>query len=91
MDISIIKEFTKTGSTVGFIFLIIYLIVENLFKEPIYQFFGSEKVFIFLLVVFGLLFTAMILHLNKKPSKVTSDTSSKVIYKDSTHNGDNRF
>ena len=95
MDIEIIKSFTKTGGVVGFVFLIIYFIVENLFKEPIYHFFGSEKVFILLLVILGVIVTAIILFKCSKPSGNASNTPSNtptVNYKDSsTHNGDNRF
>ncbi len=95
MDIEVIKSFTRTGGAVGFSCLIIYFIVENLFKEPIYQFLGNEKVFILLLVILGVIVTAIILSKGSKPDSSASNTPSNaptVNYKDSsTHNGDNRF
>ena len=92
MDIEVIKSFTRTGGAVGSSCLIIYFIVENLFKEPIYQFLGSEKVFILLLAILGIIVTAIILSKGSKPDNSASSNAPTVNYKDSsTHNGDNRF
>lgn len=90
MDIEIIKAFLKTGSPIGVIGLILYLIVDSLFAKDVYQFLGSEKVFILILAVLCVLVTAIIFTVNRSSSAANSGPS--VTYKDnSTHNGDNRF
>ena len=95
MDIEIIKSLTKTGGVVGLLFVILYLMVDNLFKEPVYEFLGSDKIFILLLFVIGAALIAVIVASRKGSAKKHDDEKDKagpkVIYKDSTHNGDNRF
>jgi uncharacterized membrane protein YoaK (UPF0700 family) len=90
MDIEIIKSFTKTSSAVGFSCLVLYLVVENLFKEHVYRFLGSENVFILLLAVLGVI-VIFLLH-TRITEKNKSSNRPVVNYKgSSTHNGDNRF
>ena len=55
MDIETVKVFTKTGGTVSVSCFVIYSIVDNLFKEPVYYFLGSEKIFILLLFILGVM------------------------------------
>lgn len=95
MDIETIKSLTKTGGAVGSLCLILYLIVDGLFQEPVYEFLGSDKVFILLLSIVGVVLTAIIFAQRRKPLKSDGaplKSGPIVNYKDSsTHNGDNRF
>lgn len=95
MDIEIIKSLTKTGGVVGLPFVILYLIVDNLFQESVYKFLGSDKIFILLLFVIGTALVAVIVASRKGPTKkhdVEKDKAGALVtYEDSTHNGDNRF
>lgn len=73
------------------------------FKKTVYEFLGSDKVFILLLAILGTLITAIIFTHRKEPTKLDTKelqkTDSKenqqgptVTYKgNSTHHGDNRF
>jgi hypothetical protein len=95
VDIEAIKSFAKTGSVVGFASLILYFVVDNIFKEPVYKFLGSEKLFILLLVILGVIVTAIILSKRLKPDSSAPNSLGNgptVNYKNSsTHNGNNRF
>lgn len=95
MDVDVIKSLTKTGGAVGSLCLILYLIVDGLFQEPVYEFLGGDKVFILLLSIIGVVLTAIIFTQRKKPPKTDDaqpNASPAVQYNDSsTHNGDNRF
>ena len=95
MDIEVIKSLTKTGGAVGSACVILYFIVDKLFQEPVYNFLGSDKVFILLLSIIGVVLTAIIVTQRTKPSEISIEqTKSRptVNYKgSSTHNGDNRF
>ncbi len=95
MDVEVIKSFTKTGGAVGSAFFVLYFVVDHLFKEPVYQFLGSEKIFILLLVILGIIVTAVILsRCSKSDSSAPNPPANgpTVNYKNSsTHNGDNRF
>lgn len=95
MDIEVIKSLTKTGGTVGSACVILYFIVDKLFQEPVYNFLGSDKIFILLLSIIGVVLTAIIVTQRKKPSEISIEQPKcgpTVNYRDSsTHNGDNRF
>ena len=95
MEFNAIKVLAKTGGAVGSLCVILYLIVDNLFREPVYNFLGSDKVFILLLFVIGVVLIAVISTQWKKASKSDKQepkAGPSVTYNDSsTHNGDNRF
>lgn len=95
MDIEVIKSLTKTGGTVGSACVILYFIVDKLFQEPVYNFLGSDKIFILLLSIIGVVLTAIIVTQRTKPSEISIEqpkSGPTVNYRDSsTHNGDNRF
>ena len=96
MDIEVVKSLTKAGGTVGSACVILYLIVDKLFQEPVYNFLGNDKIFILLLSIIGVLFTAIIVTQQRtKPSKTPIEQPKfgpAVNYRDSSiHNGDNRF
>lgn len=95
MEIEVIKSLTKTGGAVGSACVILYVMVDNLFQESVYIFFGSDKVFILLLSILGVVLTAIIVTQRTKPPESDNEQPEggpKVIYRDSsTHKGDNRF
>ncbi|WP_100635521.1 hypothetical protein [Marinomonas sp. ef1] len=95
MDIEVVKSLTKTGGAVGSFCVILYLMVDKLFQEPVYNFLGSDKVFILLLIILGVVLTAIIVTQRTKSPKSDikqSKAGPTVNYTDSsTHNGDNRF
>lgn len=43
MDVDVIKSLTKTGGAVGSLCLILYLIVDGLFQEPVYEFWEAIR------------------------------------------------
>lgn len=95
MDIDAIKYLTKTGGVIGSLCVVLYLIVDGLFQAPVYSFLGSDKTFVLLLSIIGVVLTAIIFTQRARSLK-TNDVEPKggptVNYKDSsTHNGDNRF
>jgi len=89
MDIGIIKFFMKTGGIVGAVCLVLFFIVDKVFSEPVYTLLGSQKVFIILLVILGVLTTLIISYF----SNIRSENNKIVMinYKKSNHHGDNRF
>lgn len=96
MDIETVKAFAKGGSVVGFVTMVLYLIVDRVFSEPVYTFLGSENVFLVTLAVLAVLMTVILSSaLTKKTLKETpvpTPSAPVVNYRDrSTHNGDNRF
>lgn len=92
MDIETVKAFTKSGSAVGLISLVLYLIVDRVFSEPVYTFLGDEKVFIIILSVLAVLVTVILGSVLAKKPAIAPSSGPQVIYRDrSKHNGDNRF
>tara|TARA_B110000211_G_scaffold114722_1_gene133004 strand:+ start:821 stop:1099 length:279 start_codon:yes stop_codon:yes gene_type:complete len=92
MDIETVKAFTKSGSAVGLISLVLYLIVDRVFSEPVYTFLGDEKTFIIILSVLAVLVTAILASVLAKKPAIVPPSGPQVIYRDrSKHNGDNRF
>lgn len=95
MHIEVVKSLSKTGGAVGSACVILYLIVDKLFQEPVYNFLGSDKMFMLLLSIIGVVLTAIIVTQRTKPSENSIEqpkSGPAVNYRDSsTHNGDNRF
>jgi hypothetical protein len=92
MDIETIKVFTKSGGAAGLVSLVLYLIVDRVFSEPVYSFLGDEKVFVIILSVLAVLITVMLGSALAKKTVTIEPSGPQVNYRDrSTHNGDNRF
>lgn len=92
MDIETVKAFTKSGSAVGVVSLVLYFIIDKVFSEPVYTFLGDEKVFIIILSVLAVLVTVILGSVLAKKPAIVPPSGPQVIYRDrSKHNGDNRF
>lgn len=95
MDIEVVKHLAKTGGTITTASVTLYLVVDNLFKEPVYNFLGSERTFILLLAIIAVALIAVIFSKREKSNQHNATPPKPgptVNYRDSsTHNGDNRF
>jgi hypothetical protein len=95
MDIEVVKTLAKTGGVIGSTCGILYVIVDKLFQEPVYNFLGSDKIFILLLSILGVILTAIIVTYRKNSLEKNieqPEVGPTINYTDtSTHNGDNRF
>lgn len=92
MEIGWVKIIKVTGS-VGVISFLIYYLMTQLFSQKIINLFGSDKLFIIVLLIAAVLSVAIILAiLNSKERKASSHKNVRITYKGkSVHKGDNKF
>ena len=92
MAIGWIKVIKITGS-VGVVAFLLYYLLSELFSEKIINLFGSDKLFLIVLIIISVLSVAIMLAIisNKENADGTEKNVSITYKGKSTHNGDNKF